>query len=61
MPLVSLLNTLIVVGILLRLITSYIPMDGKIKRFLNAVVATWVVVWLLYAFGVIDIRVPQVQ
>jgi hypothetical protein len=34
-------------------------MDGKIKRFLNAVVVTWVVVWLLYAFGVIDIRVPQ--
>ena len=32
MPLVTIVITLIVVGILLWLINTYIPMDGKIKK-----------------------------
>jgi hypothetical protein len=44
---------LIVVGVLLYLVNNYIPMDGKIKQILNAVVVIAVVVWLLQAFGVI--------
>ena len=65
MPLTSLIITLIGVGVLLWLVNSYIPMDGKIKQILNVVVVICVVVWLLSAFGVIghtgDIRVPQVR
>ena len=65
MPLMSLVLTLIVVGVLLWLVNTYIPMDGKIKKILNAVVVICVVVWLLYAFGILgrggDIRVPQVR
>ena len=65
MSLLSLVITLIVVGVLLWLVNNYIPMDGKIKSILNAVVVIAVVVWLLYAFGVLDhsgeIRVPKVQ
>jgi len=65
MSLISLVLTLIVVGILLWLVNNYVPMDGKIKRILNAVVVIAVVVWLLYAFGVLgranDIRVPQLR
>ena len=65
MSLISLVVTLIVVGVLLWLVNTYIPMDGKIKQILNAVVVICVVVWLLYSFGVInhsgDIRVPQVR
>ena len=65
MSLVSLVVTLIVVGVLLWLVNTYIPMDGKIKQILNAVVVICVVIWLLYAFGIIgragDIRVPRVQ
>jgi hypothetical protein len=56
--------TLIVIGILLWLVNTYIPMDGKIKSILNAVVVICVVVWLLYAFGILhhsgDIRVPRI-
>jgi hypothetical protein len=40
-----------VVGVLLWLVNTYIPMDGKIKGILNAVVVIGVVVWLLQAFG----------
>lgn len=65
MTLISLVLTLIVVGVLLWLVNTYIPMDSKIKRILNIVVVICVVVWLLYAFGILnhggDIRVPQLR
>jgi hypothetical protein len=65
MPLINVAITLIVVGVLLWLVNTYIPMDGKIKKILNIVVVICVVVWLLYAFGIInhsgDIHVPQVR
>jgi hypothetical protein len=54
MPLVTLVGVLIVVGVLLWLVNTYIPMDGKIKSILNAVVVICVVVWLLNVFGVLD-------
>ena len=53
MPLINLVVVLIVVGVLLWLVNTYIPMDGKIKRILNIVVVIVVVIWLLQVFGVI--------
>ena len=53
MPLMSVIVVLIVVGVLLWLVNSYIPMDGKIKSILNAVVVIAVVVWLLQVFGLL--------
>lgn len=53
MTLVSLVITLIVVGVLLWLINSYIPMDSKIKQILNVVVVIVVILWLLALFGII--------
>lgn len=65
MSLISLVITLIVIGVLLWLVNAYIPMDGKIKKILNVVVVICVVVWLLFAFGILDhaseIRVPQLK
>jgi hypothetical protein len=54
MSLVSLVITLIVVGVLLWLINAYIPMDGKIKLILNMTVAVVVVLWILNTMGLID-------
>ena len=54
MPLLTVLLTLIVVGVLLWLVNTYIPMAGSIKSILNAVVVIVVVVWLLSAFGLLD-------
>lgn len=54
MSLVSLVITLIVVGVLLWVINNYIPMDGKIKRILNMTVAVVVVLWILNTMGLID-------
>ena len=53
MPLINLVVVLIVVGVLLWLVNTYIPMDGKIKQILNIVVVIVVVIWLLQVFGVI--------
>jgi hypothetical protein len=53
MSLISLLIILVVVGVVLWLINSYIPMDGKIKKILNVVVVIIVILWLLSVFGVI--------
>ena len=53
MPLINLVIVLIVVGVLLWLVTTYIPMDRKIKTILNVVVVIAVVIWLLQAFGVL--------
>lgn len=53
MLLISLVIVLVVVGVVLWLINSYIPMQSTIKKILNAVVIIVVVLWLLSAFGVI--------
>jgi hypothetical protein len=52
MSLISVVIALIVVGVLLWLINTYIPMDTKIRSILNGVVIIVVVIWLLQAFGV---------
>jgi len=52
MPLLTVLIVLIVVGVILWLVNTYIPMDRKIKNILNIVVVIVVVIWLLQAFGV---------
>ena len=62
---ISLVITLVVIGVLLWLVNTYIPMDGKIKQILNVLVVICVVAWLLTAFGVLghsgDIPVPQIK
>ncbi len=53
MPLINVLLVLVVVGVILWLVNTYIPMDGKIKKILNIVVVIAVVLWLLSAFGIL--------
>jgi hypothetical protein len=53
MPLVTVVITLLVVGVLLWLVNRYIPMQGTIKGILNAVVVIVIVVWLLNVFGLL--------
>jgi hypothetical protein len=50
-PLLHVILTLIVVGVLLWLINRFIPMQSTIKSILNAVVVIVVVLWLLEVFG----------
>ena len=54
MPLLNVLILLVVVGVILWLVNTYIPMDGKIKNILNVVVVIIVVIWLLQVFGILS-------
>lgn len=54
MTLISFIITLVVIGVLLWLVNTYIPMDDKIKKILNVVVVIFVILWLLQAFGLLD-------
>jgi hypothetical protein len=52
MPLVNIVIVLIVVGVVLWLINTYIPMASSIKTILNIVVVVAVVIWVLQVFGI---------
>jgi len=54
MSILTILVVIVVVGILLWAVNSFLPMDGKVKSILNAVVVILLVIWLLQAFGLID-------
>jgi len=54
MSLITLVLVLVVVGVVLWLINSFVPMQSTIKKILNAVVVIVVILWLLSAFGIID-------
>jgi hypothetical protein len=65
MPLINVVLTLIVVGVVLWAINRFIPMQGTIKSILNIVVVIAVILWLLYGFGIIsssgNVTVPVVK
>ncbi|HEY5227571.1 MAG TPA: Thivi_2564 family membrane protein [Opitutaceae bacterium] len=65
MPLINVVLTLIVVGVILWAINRFIPMQGTIKSILNIVVVIAVILWLLYGFGVIsssgNVTIPVVK
>jgi hypothetical protein len=54
MPILTILIVIVVAGVILWLVNSYIPMQRTIKSILNAVVVIILVVWLLNVFGVLD-------
>lgn len=53
MPLINVVIVLVVVGVILWVINSYIPMQSTVKKILNVVVIIAVILWLLSAFGVL--------
>jgi hypothetical protein len=64
MPILNVVLTLVVIGVILWLINTYIPMQATIKKILNIVVVIVVILWLLYGFGIIsggEIRMPVVK
>jgi hypothetical protein len=53
MPLVTVVLTLLVVGVLLWLVNRFIPMQSTVKGILNAVVVIVLVIWLLKVFDLL--------
>jgi len=64
MTLVNIVVILILVGLALWLVNTYIPMAAAIKSLLNVVVFVVVLIWLLQIFGLIShvpIRIPPLK
>lgn len=57
MDLISLIIVFAVVGVVLWLVTTYIPMAQPIKTVLTVVVVLILCLWLLSLFGIGRIRV----
>lgn len=60
MSLLTLIIVLVIVGVVLWAINTYVPMEAGIKRLLNIAVIVFLVIWLLYALipgGFPDIRI----
>ena len=53
MPLIQLVIVLVVLGVILWAINTYIPMDATIKKILNVVVVIAAVLYVLAAFGLL--------
>lgn len=53
MSILSVILVIVVVGVLLWALNSFVPMDSKVKSILNIVVVILLIVWLLRAFGLI--------
>jgi hypothetical protein len=60
MTLVNIAVVLVIVGVILWLVNTYIPMAGSIKSLLNVAVFVVMLVWLLQGFGVIG-AIPGVH
>jgi hypothetical protein len=49
MDIVSLIIVFVVVGVVLWLINTYVPMEARIKKLMNIAVVVLLVLWLLFS------------
>jgi hypothetical protein len=65
MTLAGIVVVLVVVGLILWLINTYIPMAGGIKSLLNIVVFVFMLIWLLQVFGLMGpiagLHIPSIK
>jgi len=65
MSLIGIVVVLVVVGVILWLINTYVPMAGAIKSLLNIVVFVVVLIWVLQVCGLIGpisgVRIPSLR
>jgi len=60
MTLVDIVLILVVVGVVMWLINSFVPMASAIKSLLNVVVFVVMLIWILRVFGVVG-QIPGVH
>jgi len=53
MPILTLLLVIVLVGVALWAVNSFIPMDSRVRSILNIVVVVLLILWLLQAFGLL--------
>ncbi len=58
---IGLILVLVIVGVCLWLVETYIPLDPAIRVVIRVVVVLFCVLYLLSAFGAVDVPVPHVR
>ncbi len=53
MNVLSILLALVIIGFLLWLVNTYVPMDGKFKQIFNVLAVIVVVVWIIRTLGLL--------
>lgn len=61
MTLIGLVLVLVILGVALYLLETYVPMSPPIKVIIRVVVVVVVVLWLLQLFGVTGPSVPRIR
>lgn len=50
---ITILITLLIVGVMLYVFNNVVPIDGRIRIIINAIVVVAVCIWVLQSFGFI--------
>ena len=58
---IQVLVVLVIVGVVLYMVQTYIPMAPPIKTIITVVVVLCLCLWLLQVFGVYDMPVPNLR
>ena len=58
---IGLIIVLVIIGVCLYLIENFVPMDPTIKTVIRVVVVLCVVLYLLQAFGIVDVPLPRAR
>jgi hypothetical protein len=61
MPLIQIVVVLIVLGLLLYIVESLLPIDPTIKMVIRIVILLAVVLWLLGLVGLVPLRIGHVS
>jgi hypothetical protein len=56
---ISVLILLVIVGVALYLLNTYVPMAAPVKTIINVVVVLILILYLLSVFGIADIPIPR--
>jgi hypothetical protein len=61
MPLIQLIVILIVIGLLLWLIETQLPIDPTIKMIIRLIIILAVILWLLSVVGLLPARIGRIE
>lgn len=58
---ITLIIYLVIVGVALYLLNTYVPMAAPIKTVINVIVVLILIIWLLNAFGIAHFPSPNLR
>jgi hypothetical protein len=58
MPLLQLIVIVLVIGLVLYLVETLLPLDAAVKQIIRVVLVIAIILWLLSLVGLIPARVP---